>query len=295
MGLTRSYADTMRVWQDFGSKIRTSKTNQAMRWSSVRRSIKACEPLLLQNAEVLRAALRESNRRLAPLEDPLLTDYGVHRWLQHAREESYSDWLAWSIDNLDDPVDVLRLFGLAKCMPQRVVQRKRWKVVREQRTTEGHPGRKGRIDLSLVIPGIASVQCELKLGDAEQADTEKQAGYKQSALKYGVPQQHRFHALIITTAESEAYPGTYKAITWSHIAIQLRGIALRCCSQRKYTRAALLLGFVGAIEQNLLGHSSDVACKALSSSSSVMVSSGMIEHLQHALDAAKVGVRGGKR
>lgn len=58
------------------------------------------QPKLRLEAERLRRVLRESNRRLRPLFDPLNSDFGLLRWLASGREEAYSDWLEWILEQI---------------------------------------------------------------------------------------------------------------------------------------------------------------------------------------------------
>ena len=56
--------------------------------------------------------LRTSNQVLSPLEDPLWTDCGLHRWLHGSREETYSDWLAWILQGFENAAQVFEVFDL---------------------------------------------------------------------------------------------------------------------------------------------------------------------------------------
>ena len=72
-------------------------------WTPARRLIEAARDRLLLESERLRGVLERSNARLTPLADPLLTDFGACRWLARAREEVYSDWLMWIVEQLQTP------------------------------------------------------------------------------------------------------------------------------------------------------------------------------------------------
>jgi len=61
---------------------------------------------------MLRSALDWSTSAFEPLGEPLLIDMGLHRWLDQAREESYSDWLAWTLEQLGTAADVFYALGL---------------------------------------------------------------------------------------------------------------------------------------------------------------------------------------
>jgi hypothetical protein len=61
---------------------------------------------------ILADLLELSNRTFDPLADPLATDFGAHRWLSADREEAYSDWLGWILEQIGDAERVLRLLGV---------------------------------------------------------------------------------------------------------------------------------------------------------------------------------------
>jgi hypothetical protein len=60
----------------------------------------------------LAEALDLSNRIFDPLADPLATEFGAHRWLSSEREEAYSDWFGWILEQIGDSGRVLRLLGV---------------------------------------------------------------------------------------------------------------------------------------------------------------------------------------
>ncbi len=76
--------------------------------------IQAYTSLSRSSSSALKEAIRDSSQLFAPLEDPFRLSIGRNRWLDPNRthEVSYSDWLAWLIEQLDDPIATLRLFNL---------------------------------------------------------------------------------------------------------------------------------------------------------------------------------------
>src|SRR5207248_181576 len=81
-------------------------------WSAVDQMIAARRFLISGDIRELETAVAVSNRFLSPLEDPFCADFGLHRWLAGAREESYSDWLQYVITQLGHSDLVYRLFKL---------------------------------------------------------------------------------------------------------------------------------------------------------------------------------------
>src|SRR4051812_41890360 len=81
-------------------------------WEAVKKLIAVAQAKQAVDAQRLRALLEESNKLLDPLADPLTLDLGLHRWLAGEREEAYSDWLQWVVQQLGRPDRVFRLFSL---------------------------------------------------------------------------------------------------------------------------------------------------------------------------------------
>lgn len=142
-------------------------------WPAVLKMIEAAKQLLAEDMLRLQQQLDISDQVLAPLEDPFHSDFGLHRWLGGAREESYSDWLEYSIRQLEAPGLVYGLFGL--CPPEGAQGKP--DVQREAAVEEGHPGRSGRIDLIVLYRGVRPLVIEIKIAGADEADTAKQEGY----------------------------------------------------------------------------------------------------------------------
>src|SRR5664279_1968883 len=89
-------------WAYYSSQMRHSGGRRASSWESARRMIDALKNRAEPEAARLRRYLRQSNEILRPLGEPLLIDFGLHRWLKEEREEAYSDWLAWIVGQLSD-------------------------------------------------------------------------------------------------------------------------------------------------------------------------------------------------
>jgi len=241
--------------------------------------VKAAQPVLLANSERLRELLSRSNHRLSPLEDPLLTDYGVHEWLSRSREEAYSNWLAWVLRQIE-PSQVFRLFKITDPVAEASLRSTGVSPEREQFTPQGHPGHTGLIDFEWKVPGKVLIQVEVKLTAAEDSDLEKQKGYSTSS--YGVPKKHRHRRLLATSGEKDLYAGEWRLVTWRHAAVELRRIATSLVDRKAYVKAWAVLGFVGAVEQKLLEFSSSAARLAFEGKE-IPVSGSLASHMQDCL------------
>jgi hypothetical protein len=157
---------------------------------------------LLLESERLRGLLQRSNALLAPLADPLLTDFGAHRWLATAREEVYSDWLKWIVEQLQTPEYVFRLLGTDDPTGIALCQQTPLTVKREVPVPQGHDGQSGRLDLVVRYAEKALIVIEVKMTDAEDADTCKQRGYRQWIKEQHEPQKK--YAMNVLTLPSSS-------------------------------------------------------------------------------------------
>jgi hypothetical protein len=222
-------------------------------WTPVARIIEDAQAAQELDQRELASLLRESKRILSPLDDPFSTDFGLHRWLRGSREEVYSDWLAWIMEGLDNAGDVFRLFDIH--LPRAAV---RWKNTTAQRET---PIPDGRLDIVLRWPDKALLVVEVKVTIEGAAYTAKQSRYKKWMDKQTEP--YRESVLLIVDAEPGYSEGDFKRRDWRQVCLSLRGMAARRSMTRtggrRNTRrenvihSALMLGFAGAVEQNLLG------------------------------------------
>ena len=222
-------------------------------WTPVQRIIQAAKELLCLGNERLRGLLQRSNALLAPLADPLLIDFGTHRQLKQAREEVYSDWLMWivaQLDTLDTPERVFHLFGIDDPAGIALCQQTRLTVDREVSVPQGHDNQSGKLDLVVRYAGKALIVVEVKMTDADTADTDKHRGYMQWVKEQHEPQRHTI--LLAVEAAKENYHG-FAPWRWDSLCVELRKIARTLCQEpQRIVLAAMILAFVGAVEQNVL-------------------------------------------
>jgi hypothetical protein len=221
-------------------------------WNAVERLIAAVGPNLAAEAKRLQQLMRESRRRLAPLEDPFDLDLGLHRWLAGDREEAYSDWLEWVVSQAKTPDRVFKLFNLE---PEHLPSSHHFHVTREHCVPQGHIGQEGRLDLLVRYGDQAIIAVEVKTGDAEDADTEKREGYGRWLEEQSNP--FKFAVLVAVSGQKDTYEGGFTFLPWAHVCIETRRLARDFCMERRPMTAAMVLAFASAVEQNLVGFSAD--------------------------------------
>jgi hypothetical protein len=92
--------DTLRTWAEIGRLLQTARPKEHANWATVSRLIDAAKPKLKAEGRELGRLLDESRRQLYPYGDPFDLDLGMHRWLSEDREEAYSDWLQWLVEQI---------------------------------------------------------------------------------------------------------------------------------------------------------------------------------------------------
>lgn len=274
---------TLRTWAELGRRLTNLPEPVVVRWDASSRMIRAATPYFKVAAEKLIGLLDESNKLLKPLTDPLQTDFGVHRWLKGDREEAYSDWLAWIVQNLDATA-VLDVFALKRLFSDKplpnVSINDRPEVKREACVPKGHANKQGRLDLLIRLQPDALLVVETKLGNADQADTAKQEGYAQWLPGPGCD---AYRILLARDGDQELYEGDFRLLKWHELCLCLRRLCTQLIATGQITLAAMTLAFVGAVEQNLLGLSV-AAANAFHRSRASTFDERVVEHLQKWVD-----------
>jgi hypothetical protein len=211
--------------------------------------IEVAKPYLLEDAKGLRDLLAKWSEEFG-MPDPLLNDLGTHRWLD--KETSYSNWLAWVLER-PEPSAVFEVLGVAPALSNEGAGR--CKIERESPMDERF------IDLLVRFDGRAdyAIGVEVKAYDQQFA---KLGEYRESLRK-------RFNdppCVLITIDEiPEDQRYGFSPRLWRQVAFGLRGkIAEYSRKNGAENRivTAMMLGFVAAVEQNLLAHSPAVARRA---------------------------------
>jgi hypothetical protein len=204
----------------------------------------------------LRKLLEKSNSRFAPLVDPLLIDFDLHRWLVEEREEVYSDWLEWVVKQLPTPHDVFYVFGMQRLEDTA----KTFSTEREKWVKPPHSESYKRLDLVIRCQDCLLV-IEVKKSSPEDADVAKQGEY----VDWGEaePEPNKYFVLLANEGDRPEYH-QFRLWTYRDLCLRLREKVERLIQnqQLSVTAAALILSYVGALEQNMLSFSSTAARSA---------------------------------
>jgi hypothetical protein len=252
--------ETLRHWAELGRISSALKPKRRASWESVNRLIDAARTVRLAEAAKLRHLLLESNNRLAPLSDPLLSNFDLRRWLAEEREEVYSDWLEWVVKQLPTLGDVLYVLGVLE--PEGIASEalSTFSTKREMQVKLRESWK--RLDLVIRSAGRVLVLIEVKKTSAEEADTAKQKEYLEWAK--GEPERDKYFILLAKAGERPEYH-EFKLRTFEDICRVLRKRVPELISERKMTvsTGALVLAYVGAVEQNMLDLSSGAARRVI--------------------------------
>lgn len=226
-------------WQELYRDLLASAPTAS--WDSALPLLKAAKSLDEYARQHLADALADSDAELSPLCDPLRLNLGEHRWLSADREESYSDWLAWIFQGFARAAEILPLFALGDDTGDVLGQ-----VERIRREASGEHG---RTDIEVSFGERALLLIEVKVqptGDELFSQLER---YKDWAAGQQVEQ--RLFALL-ATEEPQQTVSPFLFTHWSELCMRLRRYAKRL-KEPDRLRAAAILIFCGAVEQNLLG------------------------------------------
>lgn len=248
-GLTeQQMTDVMRRWSGLGSTLLKCERASCTSWEPAHCMTQAFWHWSETERMRFRSLLDESNRRLSPLGEPLLVDFGAHRWLRGDREEEYSDWLAWIIDGLmtSNPEVVLSLFGIAR--DENMIapcKGRRFAISREVRILDGAR----RLDLVIRDNLNTLIVVEVKVIGADDAETAKQKDY----LDWMKTQKEtRQYPILLATEAIEKEYEKFQFVSWPLLCIGLRKMVQGTNTGEHRVLTAMILAFIGAVEQNLL-------------------------------------------
>lgn len=196
--------------------------------------------------------------------EPFLFDLSNNPSFKEAREEKYSDYLAWLLNQ--DSVSTEELLELFKINDRDSIEKYRSKkpiIRREVLVDKGHEGQNGRVDLLLLFDDVI-IDVEVKVVDAENAYLLKNEDYRTSLEKlYPTDKFTHYHRLLVTDALKTKYNDRsdnpsewYYVIKWREVCLSLRRLLYK--GKVSFTDHALfasaVLTFVGSVEQILLGY-----------------------------------------
>lgn len=261
-------SDILKIWATLGRRVEEQRP--APSWQAVQRLIEPSRDLLKLLRKEFEALVSQSDRHLHPLSDPFHLDFSGHRSFTGTREERYSDWLAWILDHVSNPEWVFELLqgDDASHLVQRC-KRERPTIEREPGLgfEDGHEGQTGRADLVIrYAEALVLLHIEVKVREVTKAewnggDLEKNKRYAESlSRKFGEYEQR--HVLLVTEADEKSYRVELAAgsdveffvLKWKDLSLRLRQLVNTAgLKEEQPLLAALILGFVGTVEQTLLG------------------------------------------
>jgi len=256
----------LELWAALGRELQLAPHKPVADWDAVDEMAKAAGPRLKFEAVRLRRLVKQSNKVLKPLAEPLVTDFGLPGFLAESHEPVYSDWLGWIVKQLRNAKDVFNLFGIddpeatAACSGSEAKIEKMDVVVEHEHYIPFDDDHSGRLDLFICYPKKAAIVVEVKVSSADDpgANIKKQQRYWRWLQSRRVREQCKHAVLLATEAKRENYHD-FRPVLWRDLCIRLRGIARSWLQPSRLEAqapgtvvAALVLAFVGAVEQNLL-------------------------------------------
>lgn len=187
--------------------------------------------------------LQRSSALFSPLQDPLSCSFGLHRWLAGSREEAYSDWFAWVLERCRTWGVISKVLGSALHSPTLEISIEREVCIKYENCTS-----KGRLDVLISSGSRQLCVIEIKSAPYLQDDLEKQGLYSASA---GVSPEADRIFIGIEENESCNFYG-FRFVSWADICVRLRQFVPELLIREGHVIAALILAFIGAVEQNLL-------------------------------------------
>jgi len=242
-------------WIRLGRKLSADPSDSGAAWSDIREFLTEGERRLLFDRKKVLRLVRSSSRKFRPLQDPLQVKFGTHKWLAGEREESYSNWLKWILEQIADPYLIGTVVGVTDNGLRRLSGDIR---IRREDGIKDHEGNQRRTDLDISFGGVQTFRIEVKKGDAGSV----RLGQLE-AQERGRDFQH--YRLIVASGQISQYERgararsyrrrAFEVCYWSDICRQLRGLVARKRQKVGLSTVvkAMILGFVGAVEQNLLG------------------------------------------
>jgi hypothetical protein len=189
---------------------------------------------------VLSELLDSAGAEFPGIGDPMLLDFGTHRWLREERELAYSDWLAWILEQRNDSGAILSLFGMeSSALAGGICE-----VHRE------FPVPGGQLDILVFCNAGSVFAIEIKTtSEPEEEQLDRYVAW--------LKRQNRPVGLVLLgVSKPESLASNYWSFrSWDDVGAGLRTWAAEWCDQGRLMQAAMTLGFCGAVEQNLLGYS----------------------------------------
>lgn len=232
------------MWQKLGRELPTDAARELPSWDAANLLRESAKTFDNYARQLLEGTHADSDAALQPFRDPLGLNLGKHRWLSADREESYSDWLAWILQGMSGADEILPLFALDDDFARHM--RGEGSVRREL------PSEWGRTDVVVRFGDRGLFLIEVKVAPTQKEELLDQLRrYEEWAGQQAVGQT--FFALLGTVKPAHGIR-SFAFMDWRTLCQRLRRYANRVKGS-DLLRAAGILIFCGAVEQNLLGFS----------------------------------------
>lgn len=103
---------SIKGWVEFGQGLPVAEPKPMEEWKHIQEFLREGKKILASERKRMRGLLKSSCAKFRPLHDPLQAELGTHRWLAHEREESYSDWMKWILEQISDPRRIGKVMGV---------------------------------------------------------------------------------------------------------------------------------------------------------------------------------------
>jgi len=233
---------------------KSSQDNLGIYWPAdlFRRTAEPFLRCLKERSQEAKELAEASSSLLSPFGEPLMqADLAFLRWVSGQHENSFSDWLAYVLDNQMTNGEIADLLGVNAFLHDREKNLRPLHVQREPWVRSGHENSSGRVDVLVQCTQEAIIVIETKRGSAESADTRKQQGYYRSLQRQGT----RLYCILLVTQANEAVVDHFNVVFWRDFTLRLRRWVSARSGDRSipHTYLAILLGFVSAVERGILG------------------------------------------
>ena len=239
-----AYIQALLTWEQLGRRLQANAPVQELpSWEPACLLIRSAGCLEDYARQHLEDALAGSNATLSPLSDPLELNLGEHRWLSVDREESYSDWLAWILQGMSGADEILPLFALGDDFARNM--RGKFSVRRELASESG------RNDVVVRFEDWGLFVIEVKVAPTGKDLSDQLKRYKEWADRQGAVQ--KLFALLGTVKPAHDI-SPFVFTDWRTLCRRLRRYA-NGVKGSDLLRAAAILIFCGAVEENVAGFS----------------------------------------
>jgi hypothetical protein len=229
-------------WQELHGRMADRSPKAFPSWTPALQVVQSADSLDGYAREHLANALARSTQEMSPLGDPLAIKMGNHRWLSAAREESYSDWLAWILQGMKTADAILPLFGYHD--ERQIHAMGDVETIEREQVIED-----GRTDIEGWFGDVGLLLIEVKTRSTGSGLVSQLKRYRRWAEGQRVPETL---LVLLGLEEPTDDIAPFVFVGWRPLCSRLRNYARRSKESGLLESAAILL-FCGAVEQNILG------------------------------------------